>query len=161
TAEPAIPLAPHSEISISQSGNPPIDWDPKTGRNIVWSVELGNETFGRPVVDGDAVYVGTDNSRHLNSACMEECGVLVALRAVDGKFLWQDQSPRVKRGLGEFLLPSTTSAPYVESDRLYYVTAECQLRCLDLRTIRDSASNPRLGEKLCKGRAAATLTWEL
>src|SRR4029453_4580136 len=31
----------------------------------------------------------------------------------------------------EFLLPSTTSAPYVEGNRLYYVTAECQLRSLD------------------------------
>jgi outer membrane protein assembly factor BamB len=30
-------------------------------------------------------------------------------------------------------LPSTTSAPLVEGNRLYYVTAECQLRCLDTR----------------------------
>ena len=50
------------------SGNPPVDWDTTTGRNIVWSVELGNETLGRPVVVGDAVYVGTDNARHWNPA---------------------------------------------------------------------------------------------
>ncbi len=55
----------------------------------------------------------------------------MAFRATDGAFLWQDLAPRVNRGLGEFLLPSTTSAPYVEGNRLYYVTAECQLRCLD------------------------------
>jgi outer membrane protein assembly factor BamB len=30
-------------------------------------------------------------------------------------------------------LPSTTSAPYVEGNRLYYVTAECQLRSLGTR----------------------------
>ena len=40
-----------------------MDWDTTTGRNIVWSVELGSETFGRPVVAGDVVYVGTDNAR--------------------------------------------------------------------------------------------------
>ena len=92
---------------------------------------MGNETFGRPVVVGDAVYVGTDNARHMNPAIQEEAGVLMAFHAKDGKFLWQDVAPRVERGLREFLLPSTTSAPYVEGNRLYDVTAECQLRCLD------------------------------
>jgi outer membrane protein assembly factor BamB len=82
-------------------------------------------------VAGDAVYVGTDNARHMDPAFQEDAGVLMAFRAKDGGFLWQDVAPRVQRGLREFLLPSTTSAPYVEGDRLYYVTAECQLRCLD------------------------------
>ncbi len=86
----------------------------------VWSVELGSETFGRPVVVGDAVYVGTDNARHLNPAVQEEAGVLMAFHAKDGKFLWQDVAQRVvARGLREFLLPSTTSAPYVEGNRLF------------------------------------------
>ena len=116
---------------MAQTGNPPVDWDTTTGRNIVWSVELGNETFGRPVVAGDAVYVGTDNARQMNPAFQEESGVLMAFRVTDGAFLWQDVAPRVERGLREFLLPSTTSAPYVEGNRLYYVTAEGQLRCLD------------------------------
>jgi outer membrane protein assembly factor BamB len=128
---PAPSVAPHEEKTAALIGNPPVDWDASTGRNIVWSVELGNETFGRPVVDDDVVYVGTDNARHMNPDFEEETGVLMAFRAMDGAFLWQDAAPRVERGLREFLLPSTTSAPYVEGKRLYYVTAECQLRCLD------------------------------
>jgi outer membrane protein assembly factor BamB len=134
--EPAPSVASPLQTPAVQTGNPPVDWDPATGRNIVWSVELGNETFGRPVVAGDAVYVGTDNARHLNPAYQDEAGVLVALQAKDGKFLWQDVAPRVERGLREFLLPSTTSAPYVEGNRLYYVTAECQLRSLDTQGVR-------------------------
>jgi outer membrane protein assembly factor BamB/HEAT repeat protein len=130
---PAI-VAPPSTPPITETGNPPVDWDAATGRNIVWSVELGNETYGRPVVAGDAVYVGTDNARHVDPAFAEESGVLMAFRKTDGAFLWQDAAPRVDRGLREFLLPSTTSTPYVEGDRLYYVTAECQLRSLDTRT---------------------------
>jgi hypothetical protein len=98
------------------------------------------------VVAGDVVYVGTDNARQLNPAFPEECGVLMAIRATDGRFLWQELAPRVDRGLREFLLPSTTSAPYVEGNRLYYVTAECQLRSLDTR-LRDGA--------------AADIAWEL
>ena len=128
---PAPSVAPQPETTVAQTGNPPVDWDPATGRNIVWSVELGNETYGRPVVAGDAVYVGTDNARHMDPAFQEVSGVLMAFRATDGAFLWQDVAPRVERGLREFLLPSTTSAPYVEGNRLYYVTAEGQLRCLD------------------------------
>ena len=139
------PLGPARSIAplttVAQTGNPPVDWDTSTGRNIVWSVELGNESFGRPVVAGDVVYVGTDNTRQMNHAFREDAGVLMAFRVTDGAFLWQDVAPRVDRGLRQFLLPSTTSAPYVEGNRLYYVTAECQLRCLDISGISDAAAN--------------------
>ena len=139
-------VAPQAETTVAQTGNPPVDWDPTTGRNIVWSVELGYETFGRPVVVGDTVYLGTDNARPRNPDYKEESGVLMAFRATDGKFLWQDVAPRVERGLREFLLPSTTSAPYVEGNRLYYVTAECQLRCLDTQGLRDGENVVGIGK---------------
>ncbi len=148
-------------VETVHSGNPPVDWDTTTGRNIVWSVELGNETFGRPVVAGDAVYVGTDNARHMNPAYQEDAGVLVAFQAKDGKFLWQDVAPRVERGLREFLLPSTTSAPYVEGNRLYYVTAECQLRSLDTQGFRDGENNGPYREEVFQDNAAADIVWEL
>ncbi len=134
---PASLVTSQHEETVAQTGDPPVDWDTTTGRNIVWSVELGKETFGRPVVAGDAVYVGTDNARHMNPDFQEEAGVLMAFRATDGAFLWQDVAPRVERGLREFLLPSTTSGPYVDGNRLYYVTAECQLRSLDTRGSAD------------------------
>ena len=142
-------------------GNPPVDWDPASGRNIVWSVELGNEVFGRPVVAGDVVYVGADNSRQLNPAFHDDSGVLIAFRASDGAFLWQDVAPRVERGLREFLLPSTTSAPYVEGNRLYYVTAECQLRCLDTQGFADGENDGPYREEVFKDKAAADIVWQL
>jgi outer membrane protein assembly factor BamB/HEAT repeat protein len=147
--------------TVVQTGNPPVDWDTTTGRNIVWSVELGAETFGRPVVVGDTVYVGTDNARRMNPAIHEEAGVLMAFHAKDGTFLWQDAAPRVERGLREFLLPSTTSAPYVEGNRLYYVTAECQLRCLDTQGFRDGENNGPYREEAQQDNAAADIVWEL
>src|SRR6185436_16248907 len=133
---PAGSVEPPLETAPAQTGTPPLNWDTTTGRNIVWSVELGNETYGRPVAAGDAVYVGTDNARHMNPDYQEDAGVLMAFQAKDGKFLWQDAASRVERGLREFLLPSTTSAPYVEGDRLFYVTSECQLRSLDTQGSR-------------------------
>src|SRR5206468_8148734 len=47
---PAPSVAPHLPTTVVQTGNPPVAWNRTTGRNIVWSVELGNEAFGRPVV---------------------------------------------------------------------------------------------------------------
>ena len=67
-----LPSRHQPQTTVAQTGNPPVDWDTTTGRNIVWSVELGSDTFGRPVVAGDAVYVGTDNARQLNPAFQEE-----------------------------------------------------------------------------------------
>jgi outer membrane protein assembly factor BamB/HEAT repeat protein len=158
---PAPSVAPRIQTTAVQTGNPPVDWDIATGRNIVWSVELGNDTYGRPVAAGDAVYVGTDNARHLNPDYQEEAGVLAAFQAKDGKFLWQDVAPRVERGLREFLLPSTTSTPYVEGNRLYYVTAECQLRCLDTQGFRDGENTGPYRDEAFTANAAADIVWEL
>ncbi len=151
------PLQP----TVVQTGNPPVDWDTTTGRNIVWSVALGDETYGRPVVVGDAVYVGTDNARQMNPAFQKDAGVLMAFQAKDGQFLWQDVAPRVERGLREFLLPSTTSTPYVEGNRLYYVTAECQLRSLDTQGFRDGANDGAYQDEIFQDDAAADIVWEL
>jgi outer membrane protein assembly factor BamB len=161
SGSPAPSLSLEPPTTMTQTGNPPVDWDTRTGRNIVWSVALGNQTFGRPVVAGNVAYVGTDNAKPMNPAYEEECGVLMAFRATDGEFLWQDIAPRVERGLREFLLPSTTSAPYVEGNRLYYVTAECQLRCLDTQGFRDGENNGPYRDETFKDNAAADLIWEL
>jgi len=158
---PSLSVALPLKTTVAPTGDPPVDWDVTTGRNIVWSVELGNETYGRPVVAGDAVYVGTDNARHMNPAYQDDAAVLVALDAKDGKFLWQDVAPRVQRGLREFLLPSTTSAPYVEGNRLYYVTAECQLRCLDTQGFRDGENTGPYQDEPFQDDAAADIVWEL
>ena len=141
--------------------NPPIDWDTKTGRNIVWSADLGNEVYGSPVVSGDTVYIGADNTRHLNRGFEDDAGVLKAFRTADGTFLWQDINPRVERGLRDFLLPSTTSVPYVEGDRVYYVTSECQLRCLDVKGFSDAENNGPYREEPFKDKTAADVIWEV
>jgi outer membrane protein assembly factor BamB len=159
--EPERSVAPQLQATVVQAGNPPVDWDAPSGRNIAWSVDLGSPTFGRPVVAGDAVYVGTDNARRINPSYEEDAGVLMAFDAKDGRVLWQDVAPRVERGLREFLLPSTTSAPYVEGNRLYYVTAECQLRCLDTEGFRDGENNGPYRDETFQGSAAADIVWEL
>jgi outer membrane protein assembly factor BamB/HEAT repeat protein len=158
---PAPSFAPPIPTAVIPTGNPPVGWNTTTGLNVAWSVELGDETYGRPVVAGAAVYVGTDNTRHMNPDFQEDAGVLMAFRAKDGTFLWQDVAPRVERGLREFLLPSTTSAPYVDGNRLYYVTAECQLRSLDTGGFRDGENDGPYRDESFQDDAAADIVWEL
>jgi outer membrane protein assembly factor BamB len=117
--------------------------------------------YGRPVVAGNVVYVGADNTRQINPTFQEDSGVLRAFRVRDGAFVWQDVAPRVERGLREFLLPSTTSGPYVEGNRLYYVTAECQLRCLDTNGFIDGVNDGPYREEILKDNAAADIIWQL
>jgi len=64
----AAAVSPLTEVTATPAGNPPVDWDPATGRNIRWSARLGNDTFGRPVFADGRVYVGTDKARRLNPA---------------------------------------------------------------------------------------------
>ena len=168
---PVIPAVPSDSATVvpavdtpgeaPPAGNPPLDWDVETGRNIVWSAPLGNDTFGRPVVADGQVYVGTDNARHLNPSYQDECGVLLDFRTRDGGLLWQDAAPRVKRGLREFLLPSTTSSALVDGDRLYYVTAECQLRCLDTRGFSGVGNNGQSQGENVRGIRQPNMVWEL
>jgi HEAT repeat protein len=42
--EPSVPIQP--QTTVAHTGNPPVDWDTTTGRNIVWSVELGDSEYG-------------------------------------------------------------------------------------------------------------------
>ena len=41
--------------------NVPTEWDVDSGKNIRWSMKLGSETYGNPVVANGKVYVGTNN----------------------------------------------------------------------------------------------------
>ncbi len=158
---PAPAITTPAETTVTHTGNPPVDWDITTGRNIAWSAELGNPTYGRPVVAGDAVYVGTDNFRPRNPDFEDKGGVLMAFHRKDGAFLWQDVAPNVDRGLREFVLPSTTSAAHVEGNRLFYVTAECQLRALDTQGFRDGENAGPYRDEPFQDEAAADIVWEL
>jgi outer membrane protein assembly factor BamB/HEAT repeat protein len=149
------------QMIATQTRDHPLNRDTKMEGNIVWSVALGGQSFGRPVLSGDVIYVGTDNARQIDPTHPEECGALMAFRSTDGTFLWQDLAPRVERGLREFLLPSTTSAPYVEGNRLYYVTAECQLRCLRTKALCDRETNGSGQGKPSRGNGSPDLVWEL
>ena len=50
-----------SRNNTPDAKNIPIKWDIETGENIRWSMPLGSETYGNPVIANGKVYVGTNN----------------------------------------------------------------------------------------------------
>lgn len=140
----------------------PTDWDLQGGTNVLWEVPLGQTTFASPAVADGRVFIGTDNSRKRNPEQTSPQGVLVALSAEDGTLLWQDEAPYIEdRGLYWTLQPYTTSTPLVEGDRLYYITSQAQIRCLDVEGFADGENDgPRVDEG-ATGPHHADLVWEV
>ena len=152
-----------SRNAVADEGDKPLpeSWDVLTGENIRWSAVLGGLTYGSPVVAGGRVFVGTDNARPRVASTTDEMGVLMAFRASDGRFLWQDTAPPLGRGIDEFMLPSTTSTPLLDEERLYYVTAQAQVRCLDPAGFGDGENDGPVTSERDTSHEAADVIWEL
>src|SRR5688500_11542742 len=110
---------------VSPEKNPPTDWtvgDPTKagdGTNIVWEAQLGSQSYGNPVVANGIVYVGTNNEAKRDPNFAADGGVLAAFRASDGKFLWQQYSPKLPSGrVNDWPYQGICSTPYVEGDTL-------------------------------------------
>ena len=51
----------NSRNMFNATTNINLDFDPKSGKNILWVGELGSQTYGNPVVAKGKVLVGTNN----------------------------------------------------------------------------------------------------
>jgi HEAT repeat protein/outer membrane protein assembly factor BamB len=148
--------------AVRANASPPLRWDPETGKNILWQARLGDETYASPVVAGGQVFIGTDNGEPRDVSDQREEGVLMAFAADTGNFLWQDTAPFFcNDGLFNFLQLQTTSTPLVEGDRLYYVTAQAQLRCLRIPGSANRKDGPPSTSRSIPREHAPEVIWEL
>jgi outer membrane protein assembly factor BamB len=140
----------HFRNNISAAGNIPTIWDLKTGRNIKWSAKLGSQTYSSPVVANGRVFIGTNNA----SAYLErypakvDLGVLLCFDEQNGNFLWQHSNEKPPTGRGhDWEQIGICSTPYVEGNRLWYVTNRNEVVCLDTEGFRDDENDgPYKGE---------------
>ncbi len=165
-----------SRNNTPESGPLPIDWDPgqfdaetgawkpETSRNIAWVAQLGSQSYGNPVVAGGKAYVGTNNGkgwigRYPSSV---DLGCLLAFNTNDGSFLWQDSSEKLPTGrVHDWPLQGICCSPYVEGDRLWYVTSRGEVKCLDTEGFRDGENDgPFTGEKI-QGSDESDTVWVL
>lgn len=127
----------------SKESNLPAEVDVESGKNVLWSVELGSQSYGNPVVAGGKVFVGTNNGSPRNEKYQGDKGVVMAFQERDGTFLWQAVHDKLESGrVNDWPEQGVCSSPYVEGNRLYYVSNRCELVCADVEGARNGRQGP-------------------
>ena len=132
---------------VSTERGLPDSFDPKTGRNIKWSAELGTESHSTPIVAKGRVFVGTNNGNPRDPKHAGDRGVLMCFDERSGKFLWQLVAP--KREEDPYMDWPKTGMPSpatVEGDRVYIVSNRGEVLCLDAHGMGNGNDGPFKGE---------------
>lgn len=133
--------------NVTDQEKVPTDWDVTTGKNVRWSMELGSETYGNPVIANGKVYVGTNNGAGYlkRYPSKQDLGVLLCFNEADGKFLWQHSNEKLPTGrVHDWPQQGICCAPLVDGELLWYVTSRGEVVCLDTEGFHDGEND---GEK--------------
>src|SRR5213592_2831056 len=132
-----------SRNMLSEETGLPGSFDPKTGKNIKWTAQLGTETHSTPVIAGGRVYIGTNNGAPRDPKHQGDRGVLMCFEEKTGKLLWQFVVP--KREEDPFFdWPKTgmSSPVTVEGDRVYLTDNRGEVVCLDAQGMANGNDGP-------------------
>ncbi|MCW5558202.1 MAG: PQQ-binding-like beta-propeller repeat protein [Verrucomicrobiae bacterium] len=128
---------------VSSERRLPETFDPASGAGIRWSVPVGTESHGTPVIAGGRVYLGTNNEEPRDPRREGDRGVLMCFDERDGSLLWQLAVP--KREEDPYLdwpKSGISSTPTVEGDRVYLVDNRGVVLCLDARGLANGNDGP-------------------
>jgi outer membrane protein assembly factor BamB len=110
----------------------PVEWgEGATKKNIKWSADLGDVTYGSPVISGGRVFIGTNNDE---PAVRQKRGVLKCFSEKDGSLLWRAVHEKLAEAGEDDSAIGICSTPCVAGDRVYYVSNRAELVC---RTVED------------------------
>ncbi|HJP95561.1 MAG TPA: PQQ-binding-like beta-propeller repeat protein [Pyrinomonadaceae bacterium] len=138
----------------------PTTWDVKTKKNVKWVAQLGSQSFGNVVVSGGMVFVGTNNEGLRNPKITGDKGILMAFRESDGAFMWQMVHDKLASGrVNDWPYQGVASSPYVEGDRLYYISNRAELMCLDTQGFHDKENDGPVTDEKLTGEFDADVVW--
>ena len=127
--------------------------DAAEGKRVLWTAELGSQTYGNPVIAGGKVFVGTNNAaaylkRYPNKV---DLGCLIAFNEADGKFLWQHSSEKLSTGrVHDWPFQGICCAPLIEGKRLWFVTSRGEVRCLDTKGFHDGEDDGPVTDEIAR-----------
>lgn len=163
----------NSRNMFNATTNINLDFDPKSGKNILWVGELGSQTYGNPVVAKGKVLVGTNNGaerrpKHKAKPAADgkpadngDRGVVMCFDEKEGTFLWQLTRQKLASGrVNDWPLQGICSTPCVDGDRIYVVTNRCELMCLDLEGFYDDENDGQTDE-VDNEKEDADIVWTL
>lgn len=153
----------NNKNNTPQGTNIPATWDVEKGINIKWSAKLGSQTYGNAVVANGKVYVGTNNvSGYLKRyPPKKDLGCLLCFDEQTGKFLWQHSSPKIIAGrVNDWPEQGICDAPYVEGNRLWFVSSRGEVICLDTEGFLDSENDGPFKGEANSNKDEADIIWK-
>ncbi|MFO0967906.1 MAG: PQQ-binding-like beta-propeller repeat protein [Gemmataceae bacterium] len=136
----------------------PVEWSVEAGdlKNTVWSADLGSKAYGGPIVFDGRVFIGTNNQKPRDKKWMQDevkdgkkvlgkdgkprrvpidLGIIMAFDQKKGDFLYQIVFEKLKAGrVNDWPEEGICSTPYVDGDRMYFVSNRCEVVCADTKT---------------------------
>jgi outer membrane protein assembly factor BamB len=144
--------------------------DPGQAPKALWTVDVAGYRWNyliQPVVAGDRVYLGVNNSipRNMRDTTVRfgeieplDKGILLCLDAATGRLHWQAVHDKLPERAGDWPHAGVNSVPAIDYDRVYYVSNQCKVVCLDARGLADGNQGFQ-GEKYTDPTDADVL-WE-
>jgi outer membrane protein assembly factor BamB len=130
-----------SRNMVSEERGLPDSFDPKSGKNVKWSAELGTETHSTPIVARGRVYIGTNNGHPRDAKEEGDRGVLMCFEEQTGRFLWQIAVPKREEDIYFDWPKSGIASPVtVEGDRVYVVSNRGEVLCLEEKSKPEARS---------------------
>lgn len=119
----------------------PVTWDVDAKKNVKWVAGLGSKSYGGPIVANGRVFIGTNNQDPRNKKWVKpdgepiDLGIIMAFDEKNGEYLWQAVHEKLPGGqVIDWPLQGICSSPYVDGDRLYYVSNRCEVVRADVAT---------------------------
>ena len=146
---------------VSDEKNLPEKWDAETGLNVKWTATLGSQTYAGPVIIGGKVFVGTNNQGRRNPKLTGDRGVIMAFREADGEFLWQSTHTKLPAGrVNDWPQQGICSTPFIENDRLYYISNRAEVVCVDTEGFMDDENDGPFKEETDTGEIDGDIIWK-
>ena len=149
-----------SRNMVSSEKGLPAKFNTSTGENVLWVSELGSQSYGGPVVYDGVVYVGTNNQREYNPKLKGDRGNVMAFDASTGKLLWQSAHPKLGAGrVNDWPLQGVCSTPYIEGERLWYVSNRAEVIAADTRGFTDGENDGAVKDEAEQGPIDEDVLW--
>lgn len=148
--------------AVSAETDIPYQWDVATGKNIKWVAPLGTYSYGGPVIAGGRVYVGTNNAGEFRPHSKGDKGCLLCFDEKTGKLLWQATHDKLPSGAAnDWPEQGVASTPFVDGERVYYVSNRCELVCADASGFLDGENDGPFKDERHTDKQDADFVWIL
>lgn len=136
-----------SRNMVSSETGLPSSFNPATDENVKWSVPLGDNAYGSPVIASGRVLIGANNKDPRDPGHTGDRAVMLCLDETDGSLVWQLVVPRIADDdYKDWPMIAMCSPPTVEVDRVYALTNRLEVVCLDLNGLADGNDGPYTDE---------------